>query len=65
MSERKPYSCTIFGGFYIGSNVQEQIPGTFRSRGCKEYENDRGSSLLSAEVCEIGENVREILRNAM
>ena len=29
------------------------------------YENDRGSSLLSAEVCETGENVREVLRVAM
>ena len=56
---------TIFGGFDIGSNVQEQIPGTFLIRGCKEYENDRGSSLLSAEVGETGENVRDILRVAM
>ena len=29
MSERKPYSCTIFGGFDIGHNVQEQIPVHF------------------------------------
>ena len=26
--------------------MQEQIPGAFCSCGCKEYENDRGSSLL-------------------
>ena len=56
---------TISGGFNIGSNVQEQIPCTFRGCGRKEYENDRGSGLLSAEVCETGENVREILRVAM
>ena len=56
---------TIFGGLDIGSNVQEQIPGTFRSRGCKEYENDRGSSLLSAKVCETNEDVRKILRVAI
>ena len=55
----------IFGGFDIGSNVQEQIPCTFRGCGRKEYENDRGSSLLSAEVCETGENVPEVLRVAM
>ena len=29
---------------------------------CKEYENDCGSSLLSAKVCETNENVRKILR---
>ena len=39
--------------------MQEQIPGAFHSCGCKEYENDRGSSLLSAKVCEISENVRK------
>ena len=54
----------IFGGLDIGSNVQEQIPGTFRSCRCKEYENDRGSSLLSAKVCETNEKVRKILRVA-
>ena len=55
----------IFGGFNIGSNLQEQIPCTFRSCGREEYKNDCGSSLLSAEVCETGENVREVIRVAM
>ena len=32
---------------------------------CKEYEDDRGSSLFSAKVCETNENVRKILRVAM
>ena len=45
----------------FGNIVQEHIPSAFRSCGCKEYENDRGSSLLSVKVCEISENVREIL----
>ena len=36
-----------------------------RRKNSLEYENDRGSSLFSAEVCETGENVREILRVAM
>ena len=53
----------MFGGIDIGSNVQGQIPGAFRSCGCKEYENDGGSSLLSAKVCETNENVRKILRD--
>ena len=41
--------------------MQEQIPCTFCSCGHKEYENDRGSSLLSAEVCETGEKSYELL----
>ena len=45
--------------------MQEQIPSAFRSCGCEEYENDRGSSLLSVKVCETDKNVREILRVAM
>ena len=56
---------TIFGGIDIGSNVQEQIPGAFCSCGCKAYENDRGSNLLSAKVCETVKRVRKILRVAM
>ena len=47
----------IFGGFNVGSNVQEQIPCTFRGCGREEYKNDCGSSFLSAKVREIGENV--------
>ena len=42
--------------------MQEQIPGAFRSCGCKEYENDRGSILLSAKVRETNENVGKIVR---
>ena len=41
--------------------MQEQIRGAFRSCGCKEYENDRGSSLLSAKVCETNEKSYELL----
>ena len=44
------------GGIDISANVQEQIPSAFRSCGCKKYENDRESSLLSAKVCETSEN---------
>ena len=42
--------------------VQKPIPSTLRSSGCEEYEDDRGSSLLSAEMCEISENVEKTLR---
>ena len=52
----------MFGGIDIGSNVQTQIPCAFRSGGCDEYENDRGSSLLSAELRKTSKNVRKILR---
>ena len=55
----------ICGGIDVGSDVQKPIPSTFRSGGCEEYEDDRGSSLLTAELCEISENVRKILRVAM
>ena len=55
----------LVGLTLTGSNVQEQISGAFCSWGCKEYENDRGSSLLSAKVCETNENVQKILRVAM
>ena len=44
--------------------MQEQIPSAFRSCGCKKYENDRGSGLLSAKVCKTrrtSENSYEIL----
>ena len=39
--------------------MQKPIPSTLRSSGCEEYEDDRGSSLLSAEMCEISENVEK------
>ena len=39
--------------------MQEQIPCTFRSCGREEYKNGCGSSLLSAEVCETGENAEK------
>ena len=42
--------------------MQEQIPSAFCSCGCKEYEDDRRSNLLSAKVCETNENVGKILR---
>ena len=45
--------------------VQKPIPSTLRSSGCEEYEDDRGSSLLSAEMCEISENVEKTLRVAI
>ena len=45
----------LLGSTLAPGNVQEQIPGIFRSCGCKEYENDRGSSLLSSKVCETNE----------
>ena len=41
--------------------MQEQIPSAFRSGGCEEYENDRVSSLLSAEMRKTSKNVRKIL----
>ena len=44
------------------SNLQKQIPSAFRSGGCEKYENDRGSSILSAKMCKNSENVREILQ---
>ena len=49
----------------IRRNVQEQIPSAFRSGGCEKYEDDRGSSLLSAEVRKISEDVRKVLRVIM
>ena len=42
--------------------MQEQIPSGFGSGGCEKYENDRGSSLLSAKMRKTSENVRKILR---
>ena len=39
--------------------MQEQIPSAFRSGGCEKYENDRGSSLVSAEMLTTSENVRK------
>ena len=39
--------------------MQEQIPGAFRSGGCEEYEDDRGSSLFSAEMLKTKQNVRK------
>ena len=41
--------------------MQEQIPSAFCSGGSEEYENDRGSSLLSAEMRRTSKNVRKIL----
>ena len=52
----------IFSGINISSNVQDQIPSAFRSDGCEKYENDRGSSLFSAEMRKTSENVRKILQ---
>ena len=52
----------IFGGIDFSSNVQEQIPSAFRSGECEKYENDRGSSLLSAKMRKTSESVRKILR---
>ena len=39
--------------------MQEQIPSAFRSGACEKYEDDRGSSLLSAEVRKTSEDVRK------
>ena len=55
----------ISSGIDIGSDVRKPIPSTLRSSGCEEYEDDRGSSLLSADMCEISENVGETFRVAM
>ena len=55
---RRPSDCDIW---CVNFNMQEQIPSAFRSCGCKKNENDRGSSILSAKVCEISENVGNIL----
>ena len=46
--------------YLVGSTL-----APFRSCGREEYKNDCGSSLLSAEVCETGENVREVIRVAL
>ena len=54
--------CAIFCGIGISSNMQKQIPSAFFSGGCEEYEDDRGSSLLSTEMRKTSENVRKILR---
>ena len=53
---RRP-SSAILGGIDISSNAQEEIPSAFCSCGCKKYENDRGSGLLSAKVCKTSEIV--------
>ena len=44
--------------------MDRNLRGTrrFRSDGCEKYENDRGSSLLSAKMRKTSENVRKILR---
>ena len=42
--------------------MQQQIPSAFCSGGCEKYENDCGSSLLSAKMRKTSENVRKILR---
>ena len=42
--------------------MQQQIPSAFRRGGCEEYEDDRGSSLLSTEMRKISKDVRKILR---
>ena len=44
------FGSAIFGGIDISSNVQEQIPSAFCSGECEEYEDDRGSSLLSTKM---------------
>ena len=59
--EQKHEMVTLFGGIDISSNVQEQIPSAFRSCGCKKYENDRGSGLLSAKECRTSKNVGKVL----
>ena len=45
MNLSQTIASAIFSGIDISSNVQEQIPSAFRSCGCKNYENDRGSGL--------------------
>ena len=50
----------IFSGTISSSNVREQIPSAICSGGCETYENDRGSSFLSAEMRKTSENVRKI-----
>ena len=42
--------------------MQEQIPSAFCSGGCEKNDNDRGTSLLSAKMRKISENVTKILQ---
>ena len=45
--------------------MQKQITSAFCSGGREKYENDRGSSLLSAEMRKTSKNVRKILKNTV
>ena len=49
----------------VGADVQKPILSTLRSSGCKEYQVDRGLSLLSAKICKTCKNDGEHLRVAM
>ena len=59
------YSMFLLGRINVGADVQKPIPSTLRSSGCKEYKDNRGSSLLSAKMCETCEDVGETLRIAI
>ena len=57
---RRPTGARYVVGLILAP-MQEQIPNAFCIGGCEKYENDRGSSLLSAKMRKTSENVK-ILR---
>ena len=56
---------TIPIGVDGSSDAQKPITSALGNSECEEYKDDRASSLLSAEMCKISENVGKILRIAM
>ena len=52
----------MFSRLDDGSNVQKPISSTLSGSGCKEHEDDNGSSFLSIKICKTCENVGGILR---
>ena len=49
----------IFCAINLSSNLQKQILSAFRSGGCEEYKDDRGSSLFNAKMRKTSENVKK------
>ena len=58
---RIPSGARYLVGSTLAPMCKSRYPLHFVAVDVKKYENDRGSSLLSAKVCEISENVRKIL----
>ena len=57
---RRPPGARYLVGSALASTCK--ITSAFRSGGCEKYENDNGSSLLSAKMRKTTENVRKFLR---